>query len=144
MNARLQEFRTLRQDLEKLFEKQATPEGKAFARDLRNILDEIETEWERARHRIKNPQYAARLAERIRKLTEKADSRNFAVEAKLAEDIRIIAGAQDSLVGRYRAIIRRAMYKAAMANPGNPDMIQLIREIRKRGRSILYGRPFPG
>ena len=89
-------------------------------------------------------EHAGRLVEDVRALTAHHEPVNFTRAFERTEEMRLIAGHQDGLVSRYRRMVRQLMQRAAMAQSDEAAVNELAREIRKRGRSILYGYSWPG
>jgi len=146
VNKRLKEFLAMRDAIRKRLKDlaEAGAAVRPLAERLRPILAEYQAGWDKNQPAFKTPDYARELAERVKSRTAAANPADLAPVLEINEELRHVAGMQDSLVSKFRQTTLQLMQAAATLPTGDAKVAELIREIRKRGQAILYGRPFPG
>ncbi|MHC4679589.1 MAG: hypothetical protein ACYTEK_12900, partial [Planctomycetota bacterium] len=113
------------------------PNLRAFISEMERITQEIPQEYDRLKEKIRDLEYAARLARQTEALTREKDAKNLAVFSDLGEKWRSMGGAQDDLVREFHTTTRKLFQAAGYSCVSLPDAVEIAEEIRRRCKECL-------
>ena len=115
----------------------SNPDLKPFRNSMERITQEIITEYNRAKENIKTLEYADKLAQKTKALTQKNSPENFSTFLKLKGEWTGMGGAQDTLVRRCHTITRKLFQEAGYSCVNQAEAVKIAEEIRKRCKKCL-------
>ncbi len=116
---------------------QTAPELKPFIEEVAWMAAQIREEYEVQKENMKSMEYAQELTSETLSLTKKKDPGNHAAYMKLFKNWRAMGGAQDYLLARCHATVRRLAQESGYACMGRPEAVKLAEQIRMRCRKVL-------
>ncbi len=136
---RIDEYRKFAEDTSRILqdERRTTPELKAYAETLEQVVRQIPEEYAVQRENLGSLEYADQLTRKTLALTERKEEGNLATYLQLLKDWRAMGGAQDYLVARCHMIAREVSQQAGYACVDAPVTASLAKKIRKRCRQVL-------
>lgn len=117
--------------------RRSEPSLKSYLDDVQAIVQEIPQTYSRHKENMKTLAYADELAGKTKALTAEKAGGNLPACLDLGKQWRAMGGAQDNVIALYHSLTRKLAQEAGYRCVGQPEAVEVAREIRRRCRQCL-------
>jgi hypothetical protein len=119
-------------------QRKAHPEAAAFIDEMETLTRAIDANYQRHQQFIMTPQFVVDLTNKFRAEVLHDDGPDALKKCnQITEAIVIVGGNQDELVGESRLAVKNLRQRAGLALTGNPQAVDIAKEIRSRAQKVL-------